>query len=140
MAVLRAETTFTLGAIAELAKQFPSLNGRYLSLIGKRARNVLKQELLSGQELNLNAYPRDKRGKYTITSDVNKRRTQVKIYAYPVNLFERGRKLRSGKKEPGKYIITRKLKDKVTPRVPSYIMDFERRILGDEIHKLGLDK
>ena len=110
MAILKAEFTTNLESIRQLIQIFPELNGRFLSLVGKRARTILKEEFLSGQDLNLQAFPRDKMGRFTITSDVNRKRTQVKIYSYPVNLFERGRILRSGRKEPGKFIITRKLK------------------------------
>ena len=140
MAVLRTEATFDYSPIQELVKQFPSLGGRYLALVGKRSRVLLKEQLLSGQEITLNAYPTDARGRNTITSDVNKKRNQVKIYSYPANLFERGRMLRSGKKERGKYIITKKLKGLVEPKIPNYITEFENRILEPEINNMGLGK
>lgn len=138
MAVLKAEVEFDFSPIQELVRLFPELGGRYLSLVGKRSRVLLKEQLLSGQEITLNAYPTDSKGKNTITSDVNKKRTQVKIYSYPANLFERGRMLNSGKKERGKYIITKKLKGLVEPRIPNYIAEFESRILNPEIHNIGL--
>ena len=122
MALLTVTAQADLKPIAELARLFPSFNGRYLALIGKRSRTLLKQQFLSGQELTLRAFPTDSRGRNTITSDVNKRRTQMKLYAYPLNLFELGRRLRSGKKEKGKYIITKKLKGVVENKIPSYAM------------------
>ena len=137
MAILKAEVTFDLTPIKTLIKIFPDLGGRYLALVGKRSRTLLKEEYLSGQELMLRAFPVGKSGKRTITSDVNKKRTQVKIYSFPVNLFEKGRTLRSGRKEPGKYIITRKLKQAVSGRMGSYITEFETRILEPEIKKAG---
>ena len=138
MAILKADVQFNFEPIQRLIKIFPDLNGRFLSLVGKRGRTILKQRYLSGQELTLRAFPRDKKGKFTITSDVNKKRTQVKIYSYPVNLFERGRLLRSGRKEAGKFIITRKLKQDVMSRMGSYISEFENKIINPEIKKVGL--
>ena len=138
MAILKADIQFNFEPIQKLIKIFPDLNGRFLSLVGKRGRTILKQRYLSGQELTLRAFPRDKKGKFTITSDVNKKRTQVKIYSYPVNLFERGRLLRSGRKEAGKFIITRKLKQDVMSRMGSYISEFENKIINPEIKKVGL--
>lgn len=138
MAILKADIDFNFEPIQKLIKIFPDLNGRFLSLIGKRSRALLKQNYLSGQELNLRVFPRDRNGKYTITSDVNKKQDQVKIYSYPVNLFEKGRLLRSGRKEPGKFIITRKLKQDVMSRTGTYIQQFENKILKPEIKKVGL--
>ena len=138
MAVLKADVNFNTKPIQQLIQVFPSFNGRLLSLIGKRARLMLKMQYLSGQELNLKAFPLDKAGRQTITSDVNKKRTFVKIYSYPVNLFERGRRLRSGAKEPGKFIITKKLKQSVLSKTGTYINEFENRILEPDIKKIGL--
>ena len=138
MAVLKPEVSFNFEGIFNLIKVFPDLNGRYLALIGKRSRDLLKQKYLSGQDLTLRKFPVDSLGRYTVTSDVNRRRTSVKIYSYPVNLFERGRKLRSGAQEPGKYIITKKLKQSVMSRIGSYTMEFESQILEPGIKKAGL--
>ena len=138
MAILKAEFTTNLESIRQLIQIFPELNGRFLSLVGKRGRTILKEEYLYGQDLTLKAFPKDKLGRFTITSDVNRKRTQVKIYSYPVNLFERGRMLRSGRKEPGNFIITRKLKQAIMSRMGSYVNEFEDQILNPEIRKVGL--
>jgi hypothetical protein len=138
MAILRAEVTFNLEPIQRLVKVFPELNGRFLALIGKRGRTRLKEAYLSGQELNLQKFPTDRKGKNTITSDVNRKRTQVKIYSYPVNLFETGRRLRSGVREPGKFIVTQKLKQDILSRLGTYASEFESKILTPEIKRTGL--
>lgn len=139
MAVLKPEVEFKFEGIQRLIATFPDLSGRLLALIGKRSRTLLRDRYLSGQELTLRKFPVDRRGRRTITSDVNRARTQVKIYSYPVNLFERGRKLRDGRKESGKYIITRKLKGDVNGRVQGYVREWENRILEQEIKKAGLN-
>lgn len=138
MALLNADIDFNLQPLRELGQLFPEFNGRLLSLIGARSRKMLKMDYLSGQDINLTAFPVDKKGKYTITSDVNRNRTFVKIYSYPMNLFERGRILRDGSKEPGKYTITRKLKMAVMSNIGSYVVEFENEIVKPELKRIGL--
>jgi len=138
MAVLRADVDFEFEGLQKLARIYPELNGRFLSLVGKRSRILLKEQYLSGQEIDLRKFPKDKRGRYTIVSDVNKRRTSVKIWSFPVNLFERSRTWSNGRREAGKYIITRKLKKAVAARMAGYVNEFERKILNEEIKKVGL--
>lgn len=138
MAVLRPEVQFNFEGLDRLKKQFPELNGMFLAMVGKRARVLLKEKYLSGQVINLDAYPTDKFGRYTVKSSVGKRRKQTTISSYPMNLFERGRILRSGRKEPGKYVITRKLKQDISSRMASYTKEFEIKILQGELDEMGL--
>lgn len=137
MAILRGSATFNTKQLNDLARQFPEFGGQLLAFMGKKGRTSLKENYLSGQELNLRKFPKDTMGRYTITSDVNKRRTSVKIYSFPVNLFEKGRMLRSGRKEPAKRIIGTKLKQDVASRMSTYTTEFENRILNPEIRKAG---
>jgi len=128
MARIAPELVISHG-IRDLILTWPALQHRLESSIGKRARLLLKERLLSGQEINLVAHPRDKKGRYTITSS-GVRGGGVVIRSYPVNLFERGRLLRSGRKEPGKYIITRKLKSLVDAKLQGWVSGFDRRVLA----------
>lgn len=137
MAILKGEATFNIKQLNDLARQFPSIGGGLLAKFGKRGRVALKEEFLSGQELTLRMAPRDKLGRYTISSDVNKNRTAVKIYSYPVNLFEKGRILRSGKKEAPKRIIGTKLKQVIASRAGQYVSEYENEILNPELRKAG---
>ena len=138
MAVLRPTVVFNFEPLQQLARVFPELNGRFLALIGSRARRILKEEYLSGQELTYKSFGKSKSGQHFITSDVNKKRTFVKIYSFPLNLFEKGRTLRSGRRESGKFIITRKLKQDILSRSSRYVTEFESRILQKELKGLGL--
>ncbi len=138
MALLKFEVDYNFDSIKKLAKIYPELNGRLLALIGKRARTILKEKYLSGQELKYASFGRSKKGQYLLTSDVNKKRNQVKVYSFPLNLFEKGRMLRSGEKEQGRFIITRKLKQQVMSRTSTYISEYENKILNPEIKGLGL--
>lgn len=137
MAILKGHLLFNIKELNDLAAQFPDFGGRLLAYFGKRGREILKEEYLSGQELNLRVFPNDSIGRRTITSDTNKQRTKTDIYSYPVNLFEKGRRLRDGRKEPGKKIITVKLKQDIASRAASYVSDFERRVIEPEIKKAG---
>jgi len=137
MAILKGAVDFNFKEFRELAQQFPEFGGRLLSFVGSRARTTLKAKFLSGQEINLRKWPVDSLGRYTTTSDVNKRRNQVKIYSYPVNLFEKGRMLRSGRKEPAKRIIGTKLKQDVASRAAIWSSQFEQEIMMPEIKKAG---
>lgn len=138
MAVLRTTVVFNFEPLRKLARAFPEFNGRFLALIGSRARRILKEEYLSGQELTYKSFGRAKDGKHLITSDVNKKRTFTKIYSFPLNLFEKGRGLRSGRREAGKFILTRKLKQDILSRSGQYVNEFERRILQKELKGFGL--
>ena len=137
MAFLKAGIEFNIKEFADMAAQFPSFGGQLLAFFGYKGRTLLKEEFLSGQELTLDVFPRNTRGAYTITSDVNRKRTAVKIYSPPVNLFESGRGLRSGRREPAKRIIRTKLKQAVASRTASYVIEFENRIMNPEIRKAG---
>ncbi len=137
MARIKTEVTFNTKPLQKLIQAFPDLAGGFLALVGKRGRTYLKEQLLSGQELNVftndPSRVKGKSGKLLITSDVNRKRTQVKIYSFPVNLFERGRGLRSGAREAGKYIITRKLKQAVSAGMAGYVNEFENRFVKKAI-------
>ncbi len=78
-------------------KSFPELKVAMLSSIGKQGRLTLKGQFLSGQEINLRAFPKDKRGRHTISNRVFKKGNAISFSSFPVNLFENGRKKRSGK-------------------------------------------
>jgi len=137
MAVLSFDASFNAKRLVELAKRFPELGGKFLSWVGTQAREHLKHRYLSGQELTLNVYPLDSRGRHTIVDNVTKN-TTLTIYSYPLNLFEKGRKLRNGRREKGKKIITVKLKRDVLSNMNNYINVFENGILKGELDKRGL--
>lgn len=137
MAILKGVVDFNFKEFRELAQQFPEFGGRLLSFVGARSRTQLKEKYFSGQEITLRKFPVDSLGRYTITSDVNKTRESVKIYSYPVNLFEKGRMLRNGRKEPAKRIIGTKLKQDVASRAATWSNEFEQEVIQKEIKKAG---
>lgn len=123
---------FNVKELQTLVKAFPSLGAEFLESVGQKSKTYLKEQLLSGQELTLRAYPTDKAGRPTINVVKGPKRARVKkdvkIFSYPVNLFEKGRALPGGGREPGRYIITRKLKQAVAQNMGGYIAQFEKGI------------
>jgi len=137
MALLKPDVEFKVDGFARLLLQMPDLSGGFLAFVGKRARTILKENYLSGQELNVPG-EKDKKGRYLIVSNVNKARTQTKISSYPVNLFEHGRTLRDGSREKGKKIITKGLKNDLNARMQGYASSYEKRFMNKMISKAGL--
>ena len=144
MAVLKGEVTFKVDGFAKLAKTIPDLNGSYLAFIGKQARLIMRDQFFRGQELDyskqklVGGFPVDKAGKRTITSNVDKRQTKTTLSSYPANLFERGRILRSGRKEAGKKIITSKLKREVSANIQRYATQYENRFVKKALKDINL--
>lgn len=136
--IFQADAKFNLQPIQTLVKQFPELSGRFLAMVGSRGRELLKEQYLSGQEIDLRAHPKDRAGRYTIVSNVNRKRDATTLTSYPLNLFEKGRLLRSGEIETGHYILTVKLKNLMQAGMPNYIKYFETVILSDVLEGVGL--
>lgn len=121
----------------ELRKLFPVFRAQTMGYVGMRGRDILVRQFLSGQEIDLRVYPRDKIGRRTASYSVGKRAAQVSIASYPMNFFEHGRNLRSGKREPGKKVITRKLKSAMASQLQSILSEFDRTILQKEVDRIG---
>lgn len=137
MAYLTAEVKTNFKPLTAAVGALTNANGKFLAYVGSKARTALRKEFLSGQEITLTKLI-DDAGRRTIRSDVNKFRTQTKIYAYPVNLFENGRTLRDGRREAPKQIITKKLKGTVESRMSGYISVFEKKFIEPELREVGL--
>lgn len=135
MAVLKTRADFNIDDLRKLAKLFPDIGAGALYHLGLESKILLKKRYLSGQELNLKDM-RDRAGKRTISYGLNKRKTAVNLYSYPLNLFERGRTLRSGKREKGKYILTKKLKGDVGSSLQKWVSVYERGKMQRDIDRV----
>jgi len=131
MAYIKYTFTTDNKRLSQIAGVLPSVSGKFLAYVGGKARHLLKKLFLSGQEIDLRAYPKDKKGRYTITSNVSKDRKSTTIKSYPLNLFEEGRYLRNGEREPGKFVLQVKLKEAVMSNLPQYANDFEKEPLEE---------
>lgn len=138
MAILKAEVQFNFKGIQELARIYPDLNYGFLALVGKRSRTLLKMEAIANG-INLTegrANTRSGKPPNKIMSDVQKS-GKVKVYAFPLMLFEGGRTLRDGSRQKAVKVYP-KLKQSVMSRMGTYIRQFENEILEPGIKKAGL--
>lgn len=124
--------------LQKLALIFPDLNRSFLGNLGSRAAGYLRNDLLSGQALNLKKDELDANGKRMVTYGVNRKGTFTRIYAYPANLFEKGRTLRDGTREQGRYIVTKQLRAIVSQRLGSDIIDIEKKTFQAYFKSRGL--
>ena len=139
MAGLSASFSDTLTPeIQRFARIFPDLNRSFLGRLGSRAAGYLRNDLLSGQALNLKRDELDAKGHRMVTYGVNRRKTNVRIYAYPANLFEKGRTLRDGSRESGRYIVTKQLRAIVSQRLGADIVAIEKRTYEAYFKSRGL--
>ena len=123
-------------AVNEMRKLFPELRASTMGYVGAKSRSLLKKQFLSGQEIDLKAYPRDSKGRRTTNYSIGKKAKYVRISSYPLNLFEKGRMLRSGRKEPGKKIITGKLKKAVMSQLQGWVNEFDQNVWEKELNKI----
>jgi len=96
-----------------MAKAFPKLSARLLGYIGKSLSLELYKKHLKGQE-GITLYPRshdtegfplDSNSRRMSSYSIKKGAKVVTVSSYPLNFFEKGRRLRSGRREPGKGIL-----------------------------------
>lgn len=127
--------------IVKLAAVFPEAQRELLGRLGYQGTGYLREDLLSGQELNVkdmdSEIPTDKAGHRMVRFAVNKRGTHVKIFAYPVNLFEKGRGLRSGKREAGRYILSRKLRSIMASRMDADLAVISSKTFESRLKAMG---
>ena len=123
-------------AFRELANQFPQLRARLMGYVGKSGKDRLYNNFLKGQAIDLRVYPEDSKGRRTVNYSVGRNANAVSISSYPMNLFERGRMLRSGRKEPGKKVIKGSFKQMMNSQLQGILQDFDRTILQQELNKV----
>ena len=77
-----------MGYFAQLMKSWPGIKKGLLSEIGYVGRKTLQYNFLSGQVIDLRAYPYGKDQKRrTVSYSITKGMRGVKISAYPLNLY-----------------------------------------------------
>ena len=144
MARLKGSVSFQVEGFRKLVSIFPDLNSGFLALVGKRGRTIMLEKYFSGQELDYSkqrttkGFPVDKNGKFTISSSINKRQTATTLSSYPENLFEKGRLLRSGRRETPKKVITVKLKRDIATGLQGYARQYENRFMEKALKGINL--
>lgn len=117
--------------LSALVRAFPYQGSRMLSRIAKRGRLALRDEARKAIRLTRDV---DRRGRYTITGKVlGKINNPIGIIwqAYPLHLFERGRLLRSGRRERGKKVFP-KFRSRVNSSLPGW-SDEARRLAFESL-------
>ena len=137
---MKWDVEFRAGALAALKnfdwRIFREVRARSLGFIGLHGARLLRDEFLRpGKEFDLRAYPKDKDGRRTITYSIGRMASYVRISSYPMNLFERGRTLRGGGREPGRFIVTRKFKQVMDSRLQGMLNKFDDQFFSDFIQK-----
>ncbi len=88
MAGLALKFNFNIPFIKGLEKAFPQAMFGVLSQVGHDGRRLMKANLLEGQVIVLKKYPKDKRGRNTISWKILKNFKGVRISSYPLNLYK----------------------------------------------------
>ena len=132
---LKIDVTHNLHKLKKFGEKIPNVFVSYLSNIAKHGRNLLRKDLLSGKALNLKGDTTDKIGRNLVNGRVI-RDFNITFASYPVNLFERGRTLRNGSSEAGKYIITREFKTLLNTRLQGFADHALEKTIKKEIKKI----
>ena len=129
----------------QMRKAFPGWVGRLMRGIGLKSAYQLWNTEYQGQSIKMRNYRRKGPTEYVAKKDsrklmgvklVGRKMEKVRVTSFPANLFERGRTLRNGKKEPGKYIITRKLASTVKSNLAQWANHYENKIIQHEINEI----
>lgn len=145
MATLKLEyNDKEFGIFNELRKQFPELRAQSLGFIGKEGKDILYEKFMKGQVLDYvssgkidsNNY-KDSRNIRAIFYSIGRRASYVKISSFPMNLFERGRELRGGGREPGKNVFKTKFKSAMNANLGGIINRFDNSILQNALRKFN---
>ena len=120
----------------KLADAFPDIKASMLGYVGDKGKYLLYNTFLSGQELNYRGMM-DRKGRRTVSYTIAKRAVAVKIRSYPANFFEKGRGLRGGKREPGKFIITRKFRPVMESALNGILNEYDRIYLQRKLDKVA---
>jgi len=120
-----------------LFKAFPRLSARILGYIGKEAAVELAAMMERGTQgvtfRNMDGNRRAIGGgsRRMITYSIGRGLKWVAISSFPLNLFEGGRTLRSGKREAPRNIIRKKLRAGFSGRLQSIINNADKLIVDD---------
>ncbi len=119
-----------LQALERVIERFPEMRSRYLGFTANKIKGLVKSQFLSGQEILLTK-SQDTRGRSMVNYRIARRGEQARLTSIPMNLFERGRTLRSGESEKGKWVVTRKLPRQAQSLVQTWASEFESEVLGE---------
>ena len=121
-----------LEVLERTVARFPEFRSRYLGFTATKLKRLMKSQFLSGQEILLTKN-RDAIGRSMIDYRLARRGERARLTSIPMNLFERGRTLRSGEREGGKWVLTRKVPEQARSLVQGWATEFEREVFGEVV-------
>ena len=121
-----------LEVLERTVARFPQMRSRYLGFTATKLKRLMKSQFLSGQEILLTK-DRDAMGRSMIDYRIARRGQRARLTSIPMNLFERGRMLRSGQHEQGKWVVTRKVPQQAQSLVQGWATEFEREVFGEVV-------
>ncbi len=125
-----ASANIDMAALERVIERFPEMRSRYLGFTANKIKHLVKSQFLSGQEIMLHK-DRDSKGRSMVNYAIARRGQRARLTSIPMNLFERGRVLRSGQREPGRFVITRKAPQAAEVHLQAWAEEFERSILQE---------
>jgi len=121
--------------MSSLRHIYPELSARMLGRIGRRGKQLLFDNFLSGQELKYKNSNMKAGKKRTVKYTVGKRATEVKITSFPLNFFERGREYETWK-DPARNILKKKFKSFLNGKISGIVKEFDKEIAQEMANKL----
>ena len=122
-----------------MMRQFPELNARILGYLGKEAAVELAGMMEQGEKgitfRNMRSNRKSSGGRRMITYSIGRGLKYVRVSSFPLNLFEGGRRLRSGAREPARNILRGTLAGAMSAKMGSAIEGAERLIVDDWFNK-----
>jgi hypothetical protein len=148
LAAIELEKEGMLPDILALSRQVPRLAARILGFLGKEAAVELYEGYLEKPKFfrsditrSASGTPHGPSGRRVVTYSVGKGVKWVRVSSFPLNLFEGGRKLRSGAQEAPRMILRGKLKSAISGQMPGLLNEAEKLIVDDWFnsrHKGGM--
>ncbi len=139
MPVFNTEVTGGLPDFAAMIRTFPGLSARVLAYLGKEAAMELAAMMERGEKgitfRDMDSNRKSRGSRRMITYSIGKGAKYVRISSFPLNLFEGGRKLRSGKREGARNIIRGSLKSAMSGKLQGSIEAAANVIIDDWYNK-----
>lgn len=140
MAGLSLKADFSeLTRFEDLRRQFPEFSARLLGFIGTQGKIELKEQLLSGKELNVmgsNAFSTNTAGRRMVGHSVVRGGRVGKIFSPIVKLFEYKTYGHGRVVGPGKKILSVKLRAIVDQNIQKWSDEFDNSILQREVDRI----
>lgn len=125
-------------SVQQIGRILPEVRARALGWVGAKGADLLYNNFLQGQAIRLKSR-KDVKGRRTVSYSIGKRAQWVSISSYPMNLFERGRLLRSGRREAGKHVITGRFRTMMESSLQGIIDSFDQQHLQDMTQQVERD-